>query len=86
MQVVRSVRKSCKAYLASVMDVSGTTLALIDVKIVRDFVDIFPKDLFSLQSKCEVEFSINLLLGTTPISKTPYHMALTYLKELKTLL
>ena len=32
----------------------------------------------------EVEFTIELVSGTTPISKAPYQMALLELKELKT--
>lgn len=32
----------------------------------------------------EVEFCIDLVLGATPISKAPYRMAPTELKELKT--
>ena len=31
----------------------------------------------------EVEFTIDVILGTTPISKAPYHMAHAKLKELK---
>jgi hypothetical protein len=32
----------------------------------------------------ELEFYIDLLLGTSPIAKRPYHMAPTELAELKT--
>lgn len=31
----------------------------------------------------EVEFSVELELGTTPVHKSPYRMAPSYLKELK---
>ena len=42
-----------------------------------------PNDLLGLPPNHEVEFSIDLLFGTTPISKAPYRMAPMELKELK---
>ena len=43
----------------------------------------FPEDLPGLPPDREVEFSIDLVPGTAPISKAPYRMALAKLKELK---
>jgi hypothetical protein len=43
----------------------------------------FPEDLFGLPPDREVEFSIDLVPGTAPISKAPYRMAPAKLKELK---
>ena len=83
LQALRSVRKSCQAFLASVVDSSEATLSLSDVKIVREFQDVFPEDLLSLPPDQEIEFSIELVPGTAPISKTPYRMAPVELKELK---
>ncbi|RVW85748.1 hypothetical protein CK203_033353 [Vitis vinifera] len=54
-----------------------------DILVVRDFPNVFPNDLSGLPPKSEVEFTIDLVPGTTPISKTPYRMALVELKELK---
>lgn len=51
--------------------------------MVGEFLDVFPEDLPSLPSDQEIEFSINLLFGTTRISKAPYHMAHLELNELK---
>ena len=56
---------------------------LDDIPIVRDYIDVFPKELLGLPPKREVEFTIELLSGTTPILKAPYQMALLELKELK---
>ena len=58
-------------------------LKLEDILVVRDFPNVFPNDLSGLPPKSEVEFTIDLVPGTTPISKTPYRMALVELKELK---
>ena len=57
-------------------------LKLEDIPIVRDYPDVFPNDLPSLPPEREVEFTIDLAPGTTPISKAPYRMAPMELKEL----
>ena len=44
---------------------------------------MFPEDLPGLPPDREVEFSVDLVPGTTPISKTPYRMAPVELKALK---
>ena len=53
------------------------------VHIVREFIDIFLEDLPSLPPVREVDFGIDLELGTAPISKAPYRMAPAELRELK---
>ena len=53
------------------------------VPIVCEFQDVFPDDLPGLPPEREIEFGIDLLLGTTPIFKPPYRMAPAELKELK---
>ena len=65
------------------MDSQSGELEIGDIPIVREFSDVFPDDLLGLPSDREIEFSIDLLLGTAPISKAPYRMAPTELKELK---
>nr|XP_027127768.1 uncharacterized protein LOC113743892 [Coffea arabica] len=56
---------------------------LEDVPVVREFPDVFPEELKTLPPEREVEFKIDLVPGTAPISKTPYRMAPAELKELK---
>ena len=58
-------------------------MSLEDIPVVRDFPDVFPYDLLDLPLEMEVEFTIDLVLGTNPISKAPYRMAPIELKELK---
>jgi hypothetical protein len=41
---------------------------------VRDFPDVFPEELPEMPPDREVEFVIDLLPGTAPISKRPYRM------------
>ena len=51
---------------------------------MREFPDVFPEDLSGLPPNREIEFSIDLLPGSNPISKAPYRMAPAELRELKT--
>jgi hypothetical protein len=54
-----------------------------NIRVVRDFPDVFPQELPQMPPYREVEFVIDLLPGTTPISKRPYRMSVEELKELK---
>ena len=65
------------------VDTRKEALKLDDIPVVREFSDVFPKDLPGIPIDREIEFPIDLLLGTSLISKAPYQMALTELKELK---
>ena len=54
-----------------------------NVPVVSEFVDVFPDELPGLPLHREVEFGIDLVPGTTPISKAPYRLSPVELKELK---
>jgi hypothetical protein len=54
-----------------------------NIRVVRDFPDVFPEELPGMPPDREVEFVINLLPGIAPISKRPYMMSVEVLKELK---
>jgi predicted aspartyl protease len=53
------------------------------IKIVREFPDVFLEELPGMPPDREVEFVIDLLPGTAPISERPYKMSVEELKELK---
>ena len=65
------------------VDTRKEVLKLDDIPIVREYPDVFLEDLLRIPIDREIEFSIDLLTGTSPISKAPYRMAPTELKELK---
>jgi hypothetical protein len=46
-----------------------------NIRVVRDFPDVFPEELSGMLRDREVEFVIDLLPGTAPISKRPYRMS-----------
>jgi hypothetical protein len=54
-----------------------------NIRVVRDFPDVFHEELPRMPPDREVEFIIDLLHGTAPISKRPYRMSVEELKELK---
>ncbi|GJU57815.1 putative reverse transcriptase domain-containing protein [Tanacetum coccineum] len=53
-----------------------------DISVVRDFVDVFPKDLSGLPPQRQVEFRIDLIPGATPVAKSPYRLAPSEMQEL----
>jgi hypothetical protein len=57
--------------------------ALEDIRVVSEFPDVFPEDLPGMPPDCDIEFSIELIPGTAPISKRPYRMDVKDLAELK---
>ena len=59
------------------------SLDLASIPMVCEFLDVFPEDLPRLPPDRDVEFSIELELGTAPISWCPYRMALMELAEIK---
>ncbi|KAK5845366.1 hypothetical protein PVK06_001539 [Gossypium arboreum] len=76
-------RKGCEAYLAYVLDDKELEIKPESVLVVCGYPDVFPEELPGLPPVREIEFGIELVPGTTPISIAPYHMAPTELKELK---
>jgi hypothetical protein len=53
------------------------------IKVVSEFPDVFPKDLPGMPPERKVEFAIELLPGTAPISKRAYRVSRPELVELK---
>ena len=55
-----------------------------NIHVIREFLDVFPEELPGVPLEREVDLSIEVVQGTTPISRAPYRMAPIELKELKT--
>jgi hypothetical protein len=58
-------------------------ISTLDIRIISEYLDIFPKELPSMLLDCDIEFVIELVPGTAPIFKRPYRMAANQLAELK---
>ena len=57
--------------------------SLEGVPVVNEYPDVFLDELPGMPPDRDIEFSIDLVLGTSPIAKRPYRMAAPELAELK---
>jgi hypothetical protein len=62
---------------------SMTELPLKKIPVVCEYADVFPDELLGMPPDRDIEFTIELQPGTTPISKRPYRMPPAELAELK---
>jgi hypothetical protein len=46
-----------------------------DIRVVCEYLDIFPEDLPGMPPEHDIEFLIIFLPGTAPIAKRPYRMS-----------
>ena len=83
MQERRFIRKGYEAFLALILDSKRGQVELEKIPVVREFSDVFPEELPGIPPEKEVELSIEIVPGTAPVSRAPYRMAPTELKELK---
>jgi hypothetical protein len=58
-------------------------LPLKKIPVVCDYADVFPDELPGMLPDRDIEFAIELQLGTSPISKRPYRMPPAEMAELK---
>ena len=79
----RMLRKGCQGYLAYVVEIWKEGTLVDEIPVVREFSDVFPDDITGLPPYREVEFTIDLIPGTEPISIPPYRMAPAELREFK---
>jgi hypothetical protein len=56
---------------------------LEEIRVVQEYLDVFPEDLPGIPLDHNIKFIIELLPGTPPISKRPYRMPINELVELK---
>jgi hypothetical protein len=83
MQLKKCYRKGCQLFSARVEEASRDEVSRIgDHEVLIEFKDIF-KEVPGLAPKRDIDFSINLMPGETPVSKAPYRMSMPELKELQ---
>ncbi|CAD5192555.1 unnamed protein product [Musa acuminata subsp. malaccensis] len=83
LQAYHFMQKDCFCYMVCVKEHSNQETHLNEITVVKEFPDVFPDDLPGLSPDREGEFTIDLVPGTTLISKPPYRMAPLELEELK---
>ncbi|XP_058775479.1 uncharacterized protein LOC131649738 [Vicia villosa] len=72
-----------KSFLLVLTSDSKDKKSVSEIPVVCEFSDVFPEDVTSLPPEREVEFSIDLVPGTAPVSIAPYRMSPAELRELK---
>ncbi|WVZ63922.1 hypothetical protein U9M48_013514 [Paspalum notatum var. saurae] len=72
------------SHTINVAEAQTEAQALAKIPVVCEYPDVFPEKLPGLLPDRELEFRIDLVPGTAPVSKRPYRMASDELKELKT--
>jgi hypothetical protein len=90
-KVVRLTKRDGTAveFVAMVQTDQGSMLneakaiALEDIRVVQEYPDVFPEELLAMPPDRDIEFVIELLPGTSAISKRPYRMSVNELAELK---
>jgi hypothetical protein len=58
-------------------------IALEDIRVVQEYPDVFLEEVSGMPPDRDIEFFIELLPGTPPISKRPYRMPVNELVEIK---
>ncbi|KAH0743273.1 hypothetical protein KY290_031266 [Solanum tuberosum] len=77
------ISKGYVYHLVRVKDSNSETPTLASVLVVNEFPKVFPENLLGVPPEMEIDFGIDFLPDTQPISIPSYKMALAELKELK---
>ena len=55
----------------------------MDIPVLKEYSGAFPEEILGLPPKRELDFTIELVPGVVPSSKSPYRMNIMELNELK---
>jgi hypothetical protein len=83
LQLKKSYRKGCQVFAVHMEEAPKDKVPSVeDCAVLKEFEDVF-KEILGFPPKRDIDFSINMMLGATPVSKTPYRMSTPELKELQ---
>ena len=75
MKLKKCYKKGCQLFVAHVEEAFKDEVSKIgDHAVLKEFVDVF-QEVPRLPPKRDIDFSINLMHGTTPVLKDPYRMS-----------
>jgi hypothetical protein len=84
LQMRKYCRKGCPLYaIQGLESVEDEKPSLKDHPTLREYRDVFLKEVQGLPPRRDIDFSIELALGPVPVSRTPYRMSTPELVELK---
>jgi hypothetical protein len=83
LQLKKIFKKGCQLFAAYMDETPKDKVPCIeDCVVLKEFEDVF-REISGLPPKSDIDFSINLMHGATPVSKIPYRMSKLELKELQ---
>jgi hypothetical protein len=83
LQLKKRYRKGFQIFSVQLEETPKDKVPIIeDCIVLKEFEDVF-REILGLPPKRDIDFSINLIPGATPVSKTPYMMSTPKLKELQ---
>ena len=84
MQLKNFCRKGCRVYVVHVVEATNNeTIRLEDYPVLQEFRDVFLDEIPRLPPKRDIDFTVELVPGVAPVSKTPYRMSTPEVLELK---
>jgi hypothetical protein len=83
LQLKKCFRKGCQLFTTHMEEATKDKVPNIeDFVFLKKFEDVF-REIPRLPRKIDIDFSINIMLRTTPISKNPYRLSTLELKKLQ---
>nr|GEV13243.1 retrotransposable element Tf2 [Tanacetum cinerariifolium] len=76
------IERGSQLFIAQVTKKEPAKKQLQGMPVICNFPGVFPDDLLGLPPPRQVEFKIELILGAAPVTRAPYHLAPSELKEL----
>ncbi|GJZ16082.1 putative reverse transcriptase domain-containing protein [Tanacetum coccineum] len=76
------VEQGCHCFLAHVAEKKSKEKRLEDMPVICDFPKVFPEEFPGLPPPRQVEFQIDLVSGVAPVSRAPYRLAPSEMREL----
>ena len=84
LQAKKCIRKGYKLFAVNIQDIEAEREQHIEeFPVLVEFKDVFPEEIPGLPLNRDLDFSIELTLGSVPASKAPYHMSAPELVKLK---
>nr|GEZ70270.1 reverse transcriptase domain-containing protein [Tanacetum cinerariifolium] len=76
------IERGSQLFVAHVTEKEPQEKRIEDVHVIRDFLEVFPDDLSGLPPPRQVKFRIDLAPGVAPVTRAPYRLAPSEMKEL----
>ena len=83
LKACKMISKVCLYHIVRVQNLNSKIPPIELVPVVNEFLEVFLNDILGSPFEREIDFGINLLPKTNPISIPPYWLARDKLKELK---